>query len=168
MPLTIPKPLVPILIKPMTPPWVLALVIAAQFAFAQIGNDSQPSCILNVQRPHHSTHMVEQNQENAIKLNITSECTVSQSSTSVSANLFALRNNTPVLLLSIKDRIAFADKKDSTRAIYRDLYINCQSGAKELYFGSANGSVLLTNGKHIPVRGNSGNYYPEVCGNRAK
>lgn len=89
----------------MTPPWVLALVIAAQFAFAQIGNE---------------------------------------------------------------DRIAFADKKDSRRAIYRDLYINCQSGAKELYLGSANGSVLLTNGKHIPVRGNSGNYYPEVCGNRAK
>ncbi len=152
----------------MTPPWVLALVLATQLTINYVGSGSNPSCTLNVQRPHHSTYLVEHKNADAIKVNVKSKCTVPQISTTISAEIYELRGNQSIKVFSVKNQTAFADKRDPTESIFQNFSFVCQTGRTGLYLGSASGSVLLTNGKTIQVSGNSGNYHPEICENTAK
>jgi len=84
MPITIPKP---ILLMPKVPSLLVVGLLAAQFLILQITHNPEPNCTLNIERPDYSTSLSEIQNVDAIKLNITSTCNVSQKYTQLSADI---------------------------------------------------------------------------------
>lgn len=158
----------PIFTKPMTPPWVLALVIVSQLAFSQIGSDTAPTCNLKFERIHHSTSVNERNGKDAIKLNITSECTQEQIQTQLTSRIYSIRNEKEVLIYNSNPTNQLADKKDRRKAYFLDFWVECKNGATEMYRGSAEGIVFLKDGRKLSVSDNTGNYYAVLCESKAK
>jgi len=93
MPITIPKP---ILLMPKVPGVLVIGLLAAQFLLFQSGNGPDPKCTLRVEQPHYSTSLKENQNVDAIKLNITSTCNVPQSYTKVNASIQKIENNLEV------------------------------------------------------------------------
>jgi hypothetical protein len=63
---------------PKVPSLLVVGLLAAQFLILQITHNPEPNCTLNIERPHYSTSLSEIQNIDAIKLNITSTCNVSQ------------------------------------------------------------------------------------------
>ena len=87
MPLTIPKPLVPILIKPIVPGWLLVAALIAQYAVMAANGSAEPSCDLELQRVHKSTYMREFKNQDVIKLNMFTECNAPQEDSEITASI---------------------------------------------------------------------------------
>lgn len=116
MSLTIPKPVISILSKPMTPPWVLAVVIVSQIVFTQIGKESSPVCILKFERLHYSTSVKRNLGLDAIKMNIKSICTVPQRRTELTATIEVLAKGNPKNYFTSRLTIARSDYKKTERS----------------------------------------------------
>lgn len=160
MPITIPKP---ILLMPKVPSVVVVGLLVAQFLFFQYGNEPEPKCTLNVERPHHSTSLKESQNLNAIKLNITSTCNVPQNYTRVTARIQKIENNREMVAHNFPSRVAASTPKTPETAVFRNLFIICAPGVEVAYKGFAKGYVLLKNGEKIEVVGASGNYQVTDC-----
>jgi hypothetical protein len=118
MSITIPKPLIPVLVKPVVPAWVLIAIISAQIAVNVIVENPEPQCNLVVHYPHYSRSMERDRGLDAIKVNITSKCNVPQDYTEISASIKSNVNG----LLSIHkfDRTREpADSEDATTAYFK-------------------------------------------------
>ena len=165
-----PKPpkLIPILTKPAVPVWVLIAAIAAQYAITTIGSLEDASCFLNIERIHHSTSVNERRGKDAIKLNITSECSQEQIQTQLTSRIYSIRNGKEILIYNSNPTNQLADKKDRRKAYFLDFWVECTKGAKELYRGSADGVVSLRGGKKLFVSGNTGKYLAVMCESKAK
>ena len=122
---------------PKVPSLLVVGLLAAQFFVLQFGNTPEPSCTLNVERPHLSTSLKEAQNFDAIKLNITSKCTAHQRFTRVTARIQTIENNREVTVSKFVSRVA--------------------------YKGVAEGYVILDGGKRINVAGNSGKYEVANC-----
>lgn len=168
MSLTIPKPLIPIFTKPMTPPWVLALIIASQLVFSQTGNDPRPTCHLKFERIHHSTSVNERNGKDAIKLNVTSECTQEQIQTQLTSRIYSIRNGKEILIYSSNPINQLADKRDRRKAYFLDFWVECKKGAIEMYRGNAEGVASLKDGSKLSVSGDTKKYLAVKCESKAK
>jgi hypothetical protein len=103
MPITIPKP---ILLMPKVPGLLVIGLLAAQFLLFQSGNGPEPRCTVNVERSHHSTNLKENQNIDAIKLNITSTCNVPQNYTRVTARIQKIENNREVVAHNFLSRVA--------------------------------------------------------------
>jgi hypothetical protein len=160
MPITIPKP---ILLMPKVPSLAVVGLLAAQFFVLQFANNPEPTCSLVVERPHHSTSMKENLNIDAIKLNITSNCTAPQKFTRVTARLQKLSDNREVTVSKFVARIADAAPRSRKTAEFRNLFTPCQFGVDTAYKGVAEGYVILESGKRINVAGNSGKYEVAKC-----
>jgi hypothetical protein len=160
VPITIPKP---ILFMPKVPSVVVVGLLVAQFLLFQYGNGPEPKCTLNVERPHHSTSLIETQGIEAIKLNITSECNVPQKYTRVTARIQKIENNSEVIASNFVSRVAFSTPKSPETAIFRNLFAVCLPGIEVAYKGIAAGYVLLQSGKKIEVSGASGKYEVADC-----
>lgn len=163
-----PAPILPKLIKARVPVWVLAAVIIAQAAINTVGKPDEPMCSLKLERLHHSTSVNEKTGKDAIKLNITSECTSEQLKTQLTVEIFTLRNGREVSIYTSDPAIQIADKKNRKKAIFLDFWVECIPGRTELYRGIANGIATLQDGRNIPVSGNTGNYLAVKCQSKAK
>jgi hypothetical protein len=160
MPITIPKS---ILLAPKIPSIAVVGLLAAQLIVINFLNSPEPTCTLVVERPHHSTSMRENLDIDAIKLNITSNCTAPQKFTRVTAHIQRLSNNREVTVSKFVARIADASPKSRKTAEFRNLFTNCQFGIEAAYKGVAEGYVVLESGKKISVAGNSGKYEVAKC-----
>ncbi len=160
MPITIPKSL---LLAPKIPSIAVVGLLAAQLIALNYLNSPEPTCTLNVERPHHSTSIKENQNFDAIKLNITSQCTVPQEYTVVTAQIQMLKNNRETTVSNFVSRKASATSKSSGKAVFKNLFTGCRFGQESPYRGSAEGYVRLENGKKIKVEGNSGNYVVANC-----
>lgn len=163
-----PAPILPKLIKARVPVWVLAAVIIAQAAINTVGKPDEPMCSLKLERLHHSTSVNEKTGKDAIKLNITTECTSEQLKTQLTVEILTLRNGREVSIYTSDPAIQIADKKNRKKAIFLDFWVECIPGRTELYRGIANGIATLQDGRNIPVSGNTGNYLAVKCQSKAK
>ena len=168
MAITIPKPLIPVLTKPMTPPWVLALVLTTQLVYSQIGNDPIPSCILKFEQLHYSTSVKENRGIDAIKLNLKSVCNVSQKYTVLEASMKELKNGKPSLFYMSGITRTTPIGKSQTEANFLDFWQRCKRGKVLALRGEAHGTVYLRNGKQVAVNGYTGEFTPVHCEFKAK
>jgi hypothetical protein len=120
-----PVPILPTLIKARVPVWVLAAAIVAQAAINTIRKPDEPACTLKLERLHHSTHVSERTGKDAVKLNITSECTSEQLNTQLTAEIFSLRNGREISIYSSDPTLEVADKKDPRKAIFLNFWVQC-------------------------------------------
>lgn len=168
MSITIPKPLIPILKKPMTPPWVLALALVVQFASSQFGNSPIPSCTLVFECPHHSTSIAESRGVDAIKLNVKSVCNVPQRFTELSASMQTIKNEKRVDFFHSSPRRISSTTKKPNEAEFLNFWEPCIKGKTVTIWGEAHGVVYLQNGNEVQVSSNTGKFTPVFCGIKAK
>ena len=163
-----PRPLIPILIKPVVPVWVLIAAMAAQYAITTIDRSENISCFLKFERIHHSTSVNERIGKDAIKLNITSECTQEQFQTQLTSRIYSIRNGKEILIYGSNPTNQLADKRERRKAYFLDFWVECKKGATEMYRGSAEGEVSLKDGRKLSVSGNTGKYLAVKCESKAK
>lgn len=168
MSFTLPKPLIPILTKPIVPGWLLVAALVAQYAIFNMGDTPEPSCTLHFENIHYSTSVKRNLNKESIKLNVTASCKSRQINTKLIAQIFALRNGKPELLYKSVTTLQRASTKNPNDAEFLEFWTKCKSGSKREYMGSATGEVLLANGKIIPVSGSTGKFLPVLCGFKAK
>jgi hypothetical protein len=121
-----------------------------------------------LERLHHSTSISEKAGKDAIKLNITSECTSEQRNTLLTSQIYSLRKGSEVLVYSSQPTLQIADKKDRRKAFFLDFWVECKKGTTELFRGSAQGSATLQDGRNVDVSGNTGKYLAVTCLSKAK
>lgn len=148
---------------PKVPGLLVIGLLAAQFLLFQSGNDPEPKCTINVERPHHSTSLKESQNVDAIKLNITSTCNVPQNYTKVTSRIQKIENNREVVVHKFPSRVAASTAKSPETAVFKNIFIYCVPGVEVAYKGFAKGYVLLKNGEKIKVVGTSGNYEATDC-----
>ena len=160
MPITIPKS-VPLL--PKVPSLAVVGLLAAQFLILQGIGGTEPECTLNVERPHYSTSLSEDQNIDAIKLNITSTCNVSQKYTQLSASIQKIQNNREITAYSFVNQTRNSTAKSPTVASFKNLFAPCLRGVSTSYRGIARGFVYLENGKKLAVEGDSGKFVAAGC-----
>ena len=138
-------------------------LLAAQFLLFQYGNDPEPKCTLNVERPHYSTSLSENQNVDAIKLNITSICNVSQKYTQLSASIQKIQNNREITAYSFVNQRRSSTTKLPNVASFKELFAPCRKGVSAAYRGTAKGYVYLENGKKLAVEGDSGKFVAAGC-----
>jgi hypothetical protein len=158
MAFTIPKPN---LLIPKVPSIAVVGLLAAQFLILQSIGGTEPKCTLNVERPHYSTSLSEDQNIDAIKLNIT--CNVSQNYTQLSASLQKIQNNREITAYSFVNEIRNSTAKSPTVASFKNLFAPCFKGVSTSYRGIARGFVYLENGKKLAVEGDSGKFVAAGC-----
>lgn len=168
MSFTIPKPLVPIFTKPMTPPWVLALVIVSQIAFSQIRSDSTPTCHLKFERLHYSTSVKRSLGIDAIKLNVKSICTAPQRYTQLTASMQVLRNGKPSNFYTSPLTISKSNNRYPNEAEFLDFWEPCEKGQFFIINAGAHGEVFLKNGQVVPISDYTGKFSTILCDFPAK
>jgi hypothetical protein len=168
MSFTLPKPLIPILTKPIVPGWLLVAALVAQYALFNMGGVPESTCTLHFENIHYSTSVKRNLNKESIKLNVTSSCKSKQINTKLVAQIFTLRNGKPELLYKSVTTLQKASAKNPNEAEFLEFWTSCESGSKRKYMGSATGEVLLANGKTIPVSGTTEKFLPVFCGFKAK
>lgn len=162
-----PKPLIPVLTKPMTPPWVLAIVLASQFAFSQLGNEPKPSCTLKFERIHYSTSVKNTSGTDAVKLNVKSVCNLPQKYTELTASMDVFNDGQPSHFYTSSSATEPTGKKRN-EAVFLDFWKSCKKGETLILKGNAHGTVYLQNEKRVSVNGSTGEFSPVRCDSQAK
>jgi hypothetical protein len=168
MPLTIPKPLVPILIKPIVPGWLLVAALIAQYAVLATTGSAEPSCQVKLEKIHYSTSVKRNIGKHAIKLNAITSCTTNQVYSKLQARIFVLNNERIIEIYQSAVARRDADEKNPREAEFLDFWTKCEKGSIRSYLGSVEGEVLLANGKTVPVSGSTKDFLPALCDFKAK
>jgi hypothetical protein len=160
MSITIPKPN----LLNFRVPGVLAVgLLSAQFLILQSIGGTEPKCTLNVERPHYSTSLSENQNIDAIKLNITSICNVSQKYTQLNASIHKIQKNREITAYSFVNQRRSSTTKSPNLVSFKELYGPCRKGVSAAYRGTAQGYVYLENGKKLAVQGDSGKFVAAGC-----
>jgi hypothetical protein len=99
----------------------------------------------------------------AIKLNITSTCNVSQKYTQLSASIQKIQNNREITAYSFVNESRNSSAKTPNVASFKNLFAPCLRGVSTSYRGIAQGYVYLENGKKLAVKGDSGKFVAAGC-----
>lgn len=165
MSLTIPKPFQ---ILPKVPGVAVIGLLALQYAWMNATTEPNVHCDLIVERPHVSTHLAEKLGINAVKLNITSQCNVSQRFTEVEAWIEIEESNAKTVAHKFGVVRANAMKNNAKEARFENLYVECRKNVLSNYKGFAKGTVTLASGKEIPVHDDSSKFLDTNCRMGAK
>jgi hypothetical protein len=168
MPLTIPKPLIPILIKPKVPGWLFVAALVAQYAIMATTGSTAPECQVKLENIHYSSSVKRNLGKHAIKLNAVTSCTTNQVYSKLQARIDVLeKEKASVIYQSVVTRID-ADIKNPKEAEFLDFWTKCEKGSIRSYLGSVEGEVLLANGKTVPFSGSTKDFLPALCDFKAK
>jgi hypothetical protein len=74
-----------------------------------------------------------------------------------------LQNNREVTASSFLSKTANSTARVPSEASFRNLFTECKFGDAAAYMGSAEGYVMLKDGKKVNVTGNSGKYEVANC-----
>lgn len=152
MPLTIPKPLVPILIKPIVPGWLLVAALIAQYAVLATTGSAEPSCDLELQRVHKSTYMREFKDQDVIKLNMFTECNAPQEDSEITASILEELPNGNLKKVHDFSNIVRKPSPDNPNVtVFKDLTVPCSNGKVATYTAIASGRVTLKSGQIVTV-----------------
>lgn len=137
--------------------------MATQFLILQNIGEIEPKCTLKVERPHYSTSLSEDQNIDAIKLNITSTCNVSQKYTQLNASIQKIQDNREITAYSFVNERRNSTAKSPNVVSFKELYGRCLKGASASYRGTTQGYVFLENGKKLAVKGDSGKFVAAGC-----
>jgi hypothetical protein len=168
MSLTIPKPVILVLTKPMTPPWVLALVIATQFVFSQTGSQPGPSCSLEFENLHYSTSVKRSAGIYSIKMNLKSICTAPQRESRIRAVIQVLRNGQSEIFYKSPLTTSKADSNNPYEATFLQFWQTCKKGETLWLRGEAHGVAILRSNEEVQLTGNTREFTPVFCDFPAK
>ena len=143
MPLTIPKS---VLLSPKVPSIAVVGLLAAQFLILQNIGEAEPKCALKVERPHYSTSLSEDQNIDAIKLNITSTCNVSQKYTQLNASIQKIQDNREITAYSFVNERRNSTAKSPNVSSFKELYGRCINGDYDSYHSTDKVYVNLENG----------------------
>lgn len=160
MPITIPKS---VLLSPKVPSIAVVGLLAAQFLILQNIGGTEPKCTLKVEKPHYSTSLSEDQNIDAIKLNITSTCNVSQKYTQLNASIQKIQDNREITASSFVNERRNSTAKLPNVASFKELYVRCLKGVSASYRGIATGYVYLEGGRKLAVKGDSGKFVAAGC-----
>ena len=160
MPITIPKPF---LRMPKVPSLFVVGLLAAQFLIFQVTHSPEPNCTLTIERPHYSTSLNEDQNIDAIKLNITSICNVPQKYTQLSADIQKIQDNREITAYSFENKRKNSTIKTPNVVAFKDLFAPCKKGTSTSYRGIAQGYVYLESGKKLTIKGDSGKFVATGC-----
>ena len=160
MPITIPKS---VLLSPKVPSIAVVGLLAAQFLILQNFGGTEPKCTLKVEKPHYSTSLSEDQNIDAIKLNITSTCNVSQKYTQLNASIQKIQDNREITASSFVNERRNSTAKLPNVASFKELYVRCLKGVSASYRGIATGYVYLEGGRKLAVKGDSGKFVAAGC-----
>ena len=163
MTITIPRPIIKPIIKPFVPNIIGVGILAAQLFAMAVGNGNEPHCKLIVEIPHHSTSMKRDLNVDAIKLNVTSECSVPQTETTLSGHIYMMKNGQEITAHSFRNISRKSDPKNSLKVRFLNLYARCVYAEPVTYRGDASGFAYLENGSRVPLNGDSKISLPEAC-----
>ncbi len=152
MPLTIPKPLIPILIKPKVPGWLFVVALVAQYAIMATDGSSEPSCDLELQRVHKSTYMREFKNQDVIKLNMFTECNAPQADSEITASILEeLPNGNLEKVHDFSNTVQRPSPDNPNVAVFKNLTVPCSEGKVATYTAVASGQVKLKSGQLVTV-----------------
>ena len=160
MPIIIPKS---VLLSPKVPSIAVVGLLAAQFLILQNIGGTEPKCTLKVEKPHYSTSLSEDQNIDAIKLNITSTCNVSQKYTQLNASIQKIQDNREITASSFVNERRNSTAKLPNVASFKELYVRCLKGVSASYRGIATGYVYLEGGRKLAVKGDSGKFVAAGC-----
>lgn len=171
MSITPPKPdtLIPIILKSRVPGWVLVAAVVAQFAINQATNPREPSCTIDVQRVHQSTHSREFQNISEAKVKISTECTTPQKLTKLDVRIVEkLPDGTTREVKRFIDAIQRPALNNLKYALFENLTVPCNGKGKAMYAGRAEGFVEFPNGSTFPVESKLNEFFPVPCRISAK
>lgn len=170
MSITLPKPgkLKPYLLKPKIPGLLAIGLMAAQYLLFGPGTSPEPRCSLNVENIHESTNLKKKDGKLALKLNITSTCNMEQKSTTLDARIDQIIETEQSTSKTFINVTSIPKGADRTRSYFLDLIVVCKKSAPILYAGYAEGTVLLKDGREVPVSGFSKEFKAVTCAVDAK
>ena len=148
---------------PKVPSLLVVGLLAAQFLILQVTHSPEPNCALNIERPHYSTSLNEDQNIDAIKLNITSICNVPQKYSQLSAAILKIQNNREITAYSFENQRRSSTTKTPNVVTFKDLFAPCKRAISGSYRGIAQGYVYLENGKKVAVKGDSGKFVAAGC-----
>ena len=111
---------------PKVPSLLVVGLLAAQFLILQVTHSPEPICALNIERPHYSTSLNEDQNIDAIKLNITSICNVPQKYTQLSAAIQKIQNNREITAYSFDNERRSSTIKTPNAVTFKDLFASCK------------------------------------------
>lgn len=111
---------------PKVPSLLVVGLLAAQFLVFQVTDSPEPNCTLNIERPHYSTSLSEIQNIDAIKLNITSTCNVSQKYTQLTADIQKIQNNREITAYSFENERRSSTSKTPNVVTFKDLFAPCK------------------------------------------
>jgi hypothetical protein len=152
MAFTLPKPLIPILTKPLVPGWLAIALLAGQYLFLSSGNNPSPECVLTIQKVHPSTYMKEYQNLDVIKLNMATKCNFPQEYSEISAEITQEFQNGKKVSAARFVRVVRVPSPNSPFVTqYSNLTVPCLRGAVVSYSAIAQGTVKLKSGIVLEV-----------------
>jgi hypothetical protein len=169
MSITIPKPLIPKLIKARVPIWLLVGSLAVQYVVNSATEQTDPNCRINVQRVHQSTYSLEYQKLSEAKLKISTVCDVPQAFTALSAEFAELSpNNNKTIVRVVRNIIARSNPNQENYVLIENLTVPCNGKGYAEYSGIAYGKVHLKDGGIETVSGVSDKPHRLECRISAK
>ena len=156
MPLTIPKPLVPVLIKPIVPGWLLVAALIAQYAITTAGEPPTPECTMSVQQVHVSRYSQRLLQKSEAKFKVSTLCKSPQKETSIDAFFEEESSDrTRTVVSTIQNIVTTPDLETPNYVLIKNITVACNGAGQAKYSGRAVGRVYLKDGRVEEVSGNS-------------
>ncbi len=153
---SIPKPLIPAIIKARVPVWLLVGALVSQYAINRTIEQSEPNCRIKVQRVHQSTYSLEFQKLSEAKLKISTLCDPPQAYTSLTVKFEeVLPNRGTVVAKIVSNIIAQPKPSRENYVLIENLTVPCNGKGLVEYFGRAYGHVHLKDGRTVAVSGNS-------------
>lgn len=168
MSFTLPKPLIPGLVKARVPVWVIAAAIAAQFVVTQVNQNHEPTCSIKFEQIHYSSSIKRNLGKDSVKLNLITSCSQPQNYSDIVASISVLRNDRPRRIYTSVNTRQKASAKKPTDAEFLEFWVSCKKDSIESYRGEATGKVLLSTGKMVSVFGDTGKFLAVLCNFKAK
>lgn len=154
MSFTLPKPLIPILTKPLVPGWLAIALLAGQYLLLSSGNNPSPECVLTIQKVHPSTYMKEYRNLDVIKLNMSTKCNSPQEYSEISAEITqTFQDGKRISAARFVRVVRVPSPKSPFVTEYTNLTVPCFRGAVVSYSAVAQGRVKLKSGISLAVTG---------------
>ena len=165
MTISLPAPLLDISKWPKVPIQVVLAIVLVQYGINAVNSDSnsKPICSMNIEQPHKSTWIKENNHVGALKMNITTACNQPQEFTTLSASIFTLSPNGPIIVHKFATKVQEPLSTNSRIVKIRDLFTPCNELGSAYYLGVASGVVQLKSGKQFKLSGSSNKFLRVNC-----
>ena len=130
-----------------------AILLALQGLLSGLQQANRANCEVFVGNPHTSSSIKGVKQMDALKINPTTSCDREQLRSTLEMKFFRIDEKGTTQVADFPKVTQLADKKYPNKAFFTQFFKKCTDFQSSKYYGYAEGSVLLRNGKTIQVKG---------------